>query len=701
MSKRILLILVVALTFVGCKSDSIDIKPLTQWQFEYEEQWYDGTMPGCIHTDLMANGIIPDPFYGTNEDSVQWVGKRDWKYRTTITRDMWAGFEHCELVLEGVTYCDVTMSGSVDGVPFQRLAITCDNMFREYRVCLFDVLMDGNILPDLDDSTIIEIHFYPIELNNERHFDKEVCKEDGCPWPDMEYDLPDHRAMSRMAPYMLGWDWGPKLSTVGILGSARLECYNGERPEMIEPKPKSWNVELRQEEDSIGQSFTFYKDGKPIFAKGANWIPCHSFPILTPALKERYRYLLTSAKEANFNMLRVWGGGIYEPDYFYDLCDSLGIMVWQDFNFSCALYPSDTAFLNNVKTEAEYQVRRISRHPCVVVWCGNNEVKNGWEDWGWQSQYQWTPEQIAILQHGIDTLFGEKGILAHAVKDNDPLQRSYITTSPLYGWGHPECVTHGDSHYWGVWWGELPFEVYKEKTGRFMSEYGFQSYPDWSTVCRFCPEEQRVIDSPTMQGHQKHARGRLIIDKAMQQYYGFDSKILTLEDYCYVSQLMQAWGMGYGILQHLLAQPHCMGTLYWQLDDCWPVASWSSIDYYGNWKALHYRARDLFNPDADLAYWQNYYKTYPKNLHLKKARYSQQQRIDPKGRLAVSIKAENMLRDVMLQTSPHVDGHFDLNYSDLEGGKELIAHFIPRDPKADLSQVTVTVKTLNDIYEKY
>ena len=430
MSKRILLILVVALTFVGCKNDSIDIKPLTQWQFEYEEQWYDGTMPGCIHTDLMANGIIPDPFYGTNEDSVQWVGKRDWKYRTIITRDMWAGFEHCELVLEGVTYCDVTMSGSVDGVPFQRLAITCDNMFREYRVCLFDVLMEGNILPDLDDSTIIEIHFYPIELNNERHFDKEVCKEDGCPWPDMEYDLPDHRAMSRMAPYMLGWDWGPKLSTVGILGSARLECYNGERPEMVEPKPKSWNVELRQEEDSIGQSFTFYKDGKPIFAKGANWIPCHSFPILTPALKERYRYLLTSAKEANFNMLRVWGGGIYEPDYFYDLCDSLGIMVWQDFNFSCALYPSDTAFLNNVKAEAEYQVRRISRHPCVVVWCGNNEVKNGWEDWGWQSQYQWTPEQIATLQHGIDTLFGEKGILAHAVKDNDPLQRSYITTSP-------------------------------------------------------------------------------------------------------------------------------------------------------------------------------------------------------------------------------------------------------------------------------
>ena len=686
------------LSLAGCKNDSTHVTPLTDWQFEYEGQWYDGTVPGCIHTDLMAHGIIPDPFMGTNEDSVQWVGNRDWRYRTIITRDMWEGYEHCDLVLEGVTYCGVTMSGTVDGVPFKRHVVKCDNMFREYRVCLFDVLMEGNLLPDLGDSTILEIHFYPIEINNENHFATEVCEEDGYPWPDMEYDLPDHRAMSRMAPYMLGWDWGPKLSTVGILGSVRLEGYYGKREEVPVPTPRSWNVELRQEKDSIGQSFTFYKNGKPLFAKGANWIPCHSFPILTPELKERYRYLLTSAKEANFNMLRVWGGGIYEPDYFYDLCDSLGIMVWQDFNFSCALYPSDTAFLNNVKAEAEYQVRRISRHPCVVVWCGNNEVKNGWEDWGWQQQYRWTAEQQAILQHGIDTLFGTNGILAAAVSKHDPLHRSYITTSPLYGWGHPECVTHGDSHYWGVWWGELPFEVYKEKTGRFMSEYGFQSYPDWSTVCRFCPEGQRTIDSPTMKGHQKHGRGVEIIDKAMQKYYGFDSQSLSLEDYCYVSQLLQAWGTGYGILQHLLAQPHCMGTLYWQLDDCWPVASWSSIDFYGNWKALHYRASDLFDPKADLDQWQQYYKTYPKDLHLKAPKYRVEQNLDRKGRLTVTICAENMLRDVMLQTEPHVDGHFDRNYFDLKAKDTFTAHFIPRNPKEDLSGVKVTMRTLNELY---
>jgi beta-mannosidase len=682
------------LLLAACSSKPITVE-LTEWQFEYNGQWYPATVPGSIHTDLMANGIIPDPYYSTNEDSVQWVGDRCWKYRTTITRDMWAGFEHCDLVLEGATYCDVTFKGTSQGAPFHTILMTPENMFREYRVSLSDVF--AHII-NSGDKAEIEITFYPIEKNNEDHFATEVCTEDGYPWLDMEYDLPDHRAMSRMAPYMLGWDWGPKLSTVGILGGAKLVGYNGEPQESDTQKPKSWNVTLQQESDSIGQSFTFYRDSKPIFVKGANWIPVHSFPILDSANRARYRYLLCSAKEAGFNMLRVWGGGIYEHDYFFDLCDSLGLMVWMDFNFSCALYPSDTAFLSNVKAEAEQQIRRIARHPCVVLWCGNNEVKNGWEDWGWQKQYKWTPEQIAQLQHGIDTLFGENGILAQAVHDNDPLQRPYITTSPLYGWGHPECVTHGDSHYWGVWWGELPFEVYKEKTGRFMSEYGFQSYPLITTIRRFCPDDQLSIDSPTMRNHQKHGRGREIIDKAMQQYYGFDSKHLSLEDYCYVSQLLQAWGTGYGIFQHIKQQPHCMGTLYWQLNDCWPVASWSSIDYYGNWKALHYRAQALFADNVDLDRWQQYYSVYPKDRTYPEPKYRLNQAWQSDGSLVVTIMALSDLYDLYLDTDPHIDGHFSRNFVDLKAGQKLTSKFIPVDPKADLSKLKITVRTLNELY---
>ena len=690
--KRIVPLLLALLLFVGCNRE-MDVFDLSNWEFEYEGQWYPATVPGCIHTDLMAQGLIPDPFYGTNEDSVQWVGNRIWKYRTTITRDMWEGFEHCDLVLEGVTLCDVRIYGKTLGAPFQHLLMSPDNMFRTHRVCLFESLIDSGTLPDPDEDIVIEITFYPIEQNNEAHFDSEEYYSQ----PDLDYNLPDHRAVTRMAPYMLGWDWGPKLSTVGILGGARLECFNDELPEKPMPKPRSWNVTLRQEQDSIGQSFTFYRNGKPIFVKGANWIPVHSFPVLDSANRARYRHLLISAKEAHFNMIRVWGGGIYEPDYFYHLCDSLGIMVWQDFNFSCALYPSDSAFLNNVKAEAEEQVRRIAQHPCVVLWCGNNEVKNGWEDWGWQQQYQWTPEQIATLQHGIDTLFGINGILANAVKQYDPLHRAYITSSPLFGWGHPECVTHGDSHYWGVWWGEQPFEMYKEKTGRFMSEYGFQSYPDYSTVCRYCPEDQRYIDSPVMKSHQKHGRGLEIIDKAMRQYYGVDSRSLSLEDFCYVSQLLQAWGTGYGIFQHLQQQPHCMGTLFWQLNDCWPVASWSSIDCYGNWKALHYRARDLYSDTVDMNYWKSYYKTLPKNLRLPKAKYQLTPNLNRKGQLSVTLTAQTNLRDVMLQTEPHVDGHFSNNYFDLPADQTAHIVFIPNNPNSDLSKTTVTLKCLNEV----
>ncbi|MBP9991703.1 MAG: hypothetical protein KBT45_09820 [Bacteroidales bacterium] len=664
-------LLVTLLLLVGC-TNGVHVVELTDWRFQYQGQWLGATVPGCIHTDLMAHNIIPDPFYGTNEDSVQWVDDYDsaWIYRTFVTYEEWEGYDSIDLVFDGLTFAYITLfSDKKIDLGF------ADNMFRQWRYTLPTA--------GLGDTLMVEVHLFCTGLNDFSGLEK------------LGYHLPDERAFTRTAPYMQGWDWGPKLNTRGLWQPVRLECFNHKRHEKKVSTPSSWNVELHQDKDSIGQSFTFYKDGKPFFVKGANWIPCHSFPILTPELKERYRYLLTSVKEANFNMLRVWGGGIYEPDFFYDLCDSLGIMVWQDFNFSCALYPSDPAFLDNVREEALQQVRRIAQHPCVVVWCGNNEVKNGWEDWGWQQQYKWTPGQIAELQHGIDTLFGTNGILAQVVQQCDPLHRAYITSSPLYGWGHPECVTHGDSHYWGVWWGEEPFEMYKEKTGRFMSEFGFQSYPEYGTVCRYCPEQQRNIDSPVMRAHQKHGRGREIIDKAMMQYYGLDSRNLPLEDYCYVSQLLQAWGTGYGILQHLLAQPHCMGTLYWQLNDCWPVASWSSIDFYGNWKALHYRAKALFAPDADLAMWQEYYKTYPKDLDLEMPLYDLET-INKRHSLKVKLHAYTMLRDVFLETVPHVDGHFDINFFDVGKDGVIQATFIPRNPHADLSHIGVKFKCLND-----
>ncbi len=686
---KLLPILLLPLLLAACTANPNHVE-LTDWYFSNTDNYHQATVPGFIHTDLMANGLIPDPYYGTNEDSVRWVSPRPWTYTTMISMlDLPKG-DTLWLVFEG-------LAGNAEIIVNEQVVGHADNMFVRH----------AYPLPKTDVGYDIEVRFIPLQ---------DTLRE-------IEYGipLPERRAFTRIAPYQQGWDWGPKLATCGIWKPVYI-TNQPQNIQSIQNIPNIPKVELHQKKDSIGQSFTFYKDGKPLFIKGANWIPVHSFPVLDSANKARYRYLLRSAKEAGFNMIRVWGGGIYEHDYFYDLCDSLGLMVWQDFIFAGTPYPDSPEMLASIHEEARQQVSRLARHPCIVLWCGNNEVKNGWEDWGWQGQFNWTPEQRARLEKAMDTIFGysrnsrnsrdsnissntsSTSILAKAVKECDPLQRPYITTSPLYGWGHPECVTHGNSHYWGVWWGEMPFEVYGEKTGRFMTEYGFQSYPLMSTLRQFCPEEQLHIDSPTLRSHQKHGRGREIIDKAMRQYYGFDSRTLNLEDYAYVSQLLQAWGVGYGIFQHISRQPHCMGTLYWQLNDCWPVASWSSIDYFGNWKALHYRAQALFGVEsgmwkAESERWQEYYSVYPKDRRYPMARYNLGQGWESDGTLVVTLQALSDLYDVYLDTEPHVDGHFTTNFVDLKAGEKVRTRFVPTDPKADLTKVKVKARTLNELYQ--
>lgn len=668
---KLLLLSLLLVLFCGSCSKSNDHIRLSNWQFRYNCEWFDATVPGCIHTDLLQHDIIPDPFWANNEEQVGWVQDSVWVYRSFLFIDD-ADKDSFEIVFEGLqTYANIFVNDS--------LVLKASNMFRKYKVPLS--------AKNLYDTNELRVEFYPT-----RWFDSVAQDELGV-------QLPDKRAFSRTAPYQQGWDWGPVLNSCGIWKDVYVQMHE-HTEHGVQIKQGTWfdnhDITFKIEPDSIGLAYSFYDNGEPVMIKGANWIPAHSFPIMTENLKKKYKYLLESAKDAHFNMIRVWGGGIYEHDYFYDLCDSLGIMVWQDFDFSCALYPSNEDFLENVKHEVADQVIRIAQHPCVVIWCGNNEVKNGWEDWGWQSQYNWDSDQIRYLKKSMDTLFSESGILASAICRYDPLKRPYVPSSPLFGWGHSEACTHGDSHYWGVWWGELPFEMYAEKTGRFMSEFGFQSYPDWSTICRFCPEDERFIGSVSMNSHQKHSRGVAIIDKAMMRYYGIDSKSVSLEDYCYLSQILQAWGTGYGLYCHLKAFPYCKGTLYWQLNDCWPVASWSSIDYFGNWKALHYRAKELFDPHVDLDYWERYYSVYPKDLRLSKPPTKLITRVDDDGNLSVLLFSEGYLHDVMLQTNPHVDGRFDRNYFCLGAGDSIVVNFIPMDDSVNLSNVRISMKCLND-----
>ena len=612
------------------------------------------TVPGCVHTDLLNNGEIPDPYYRTNEDSLQWIGKKDWVYETefTVNPDI-LKMDNVEMVFKGLdTYADVYLN-DVN-------IINTDNFFREWRHGIKPLLNKG--------KNKLKIKFTsPVKI-------------DSILAAQAKIKLPYDYAYTRKPAYHFGWDWGPVFVTQGVWQPVLIEGWNNARfsnmriyQESLTEKeakiilmfevesdiddyvtisavcentgehqsnsfyfhkgknkaglfftiknPELWwpnglgdhplygfkaemkkdyqtidtisdrtglrTVELVQEPDKWGKSFYFKVNGVPVFMKGANYIPMDMF--VDRPTDEDYKRMIKNVVDANMNMLRVWGGGFYEKDIFYDLCDENGILVWQDFMFACDMYPGDKHFTDNVKKEAEYQVKRLRNHPSLAMWCGNNEIFEGWHHWGWTKAYN--KKDSATVWNNYLKIF-EK-ILPDVVHMNDP-QRFYWPSSPLTNWGEV-ANTEGDLHYWGVWHGQYPFEYFTkpEHIGRFVSEYGFQSLPDMSTIKKFTLPEDRHIDSEVMKAHQKHRIGYPVIDKYFKWYY---NKPKDFESYVYLSQVMQAYGIGMGIEAHRRARPMCMGTLYWQLDDVWPVASWSSVDYYGKWKALHYKVKELYKP---------------------------------------------------------------------------------------------------------
>lgn len=346
-------------------------------------------------------------------------------------------------------------------------------------------------------------------------------------------------------------------------------------------------LELVQDKDTAGSSFYLKLNGIPVFMKGANYIPQNSF--LPSVQKSDYRKLMLLAKEANINMLRVWGGGVYADEEFYQDCDRVGILVWQDFMFACAMYPSNKEFIENVKQEAAEQVKRLRNHPCLALWCGNNEIDEGWHNWGWQKQYNYSKTDSAKIWNDCKNLFHE--ILPSIVKQND-LKTTYWPSSPSIGWGRKESLKKGDSHYWGVWWGKEPFEVYEKKVGRFMSEYGFQSLPDIKSFKTFCGPTELNLTSASVKHHQKHPTGYETISEYMKRDFNVPK---DFEKFIYVSQLLQAQGMKTAIETHRRAKPYCMGTLFWQLNDCWPGTTWSSIAFNNTPKAFYYDLARLYN----------------------------------------------------------------------------------------------------------
>jgi beta-mannosidase len=642
---------------------------LTGWQFREaaKDTWYPATVPGCVHTDLLNNKLIEDPFYRDNEQRLQWIGKTDWEYQTTfnVNPEILAR-DNVELVFEGLdTYANIFLNNE--------FLLNADNMFRTWRADSKRLLKTGvNTLRIRFRSPINEV--LPIMAK-------------------MSYQLPASNDQgektsphTRKAPYQFGWDWGPRFVTSGIWRPIYLEGWDHARvndlhilPKQITagaadltaeievvaaentiahvvlenlrdknvaarrdvnlvtgnnrlkldfviPRPALWwpnglgahplysfkarlviagqlvdqsttrtglrALKLRQQADDSGKSFAFEINGVPVFAKGGNWIPADSFP--TRISKEKYRQLIQSVRDTNMNMLRVWGGGIYESNDFYDLCDEMGILVWQDFMFGCSMYPGDQGFLDNVRQEAADNVKRLRNHPSIVIWVGNNEIETAWKHWGWKNQFP------ATLWDDYLKIF--HGVLPEVCAALDP-SRPYWPSSPSSNLeDDPESQKMGDTHYWQVWHAASPFSEYEKQHPRFMSEYGFQSFPQLETVSTYTRPEDRDIRSPVMMAHQRHPRGNQLIREYMLREY---PEPKDFESFLYVSQVLQAEGNKIGAEHLRRIMPHNMGSLFWQIDDCWPVASWSSIDYTGRWKALQYYARRFYSEMLVSPYEEN------------------------------------------------------------------------------------------------
>ncbi|MCG8370325.1 MAG: glycoside hydrolase family 2 protein [Proteobacteria bacterium] len=349
-------------------------------------------------------------------------------------------------------------------------------------------------------------------------------------------------------------------------------------------------IEFVNQPDEHGRSFYFKINGLPVFIRGANYIPPDMF---AHRVDDRpYRQIFADVVQANINMLRVWGGGAYESPAFYDLADEHGILVWQDFMFANTLYPADEAFLANVSGEVADVVRRLRHHACLALWCGNNEIDMGIACWDWPAKFAYTDAQFAAMVSANQRLFRQ--LIPDLVATHDPGRADcYLPSSPQSFWEKPSTAGQGNSHYWGVWHGGEEFPAYRENVPRFMTEFGFQSFPGAATVARYAGPEDWDVDSAAMRAHQRHATGNERITEGIRRRFGVAPGFANM---LYLSQVLQAEGVRIGIEAHRLARPYCMGTVYWQLNDAWPGASWSGIDYFGRWKALHYEVRRSFEP---------------------------------------------------------------------------------------------------------
>tara|TARA_B110000879_G_scaffold126586_1_gene166897 strand:- start:631 stop:3108 length:2478 start_codon:yes stop_codon:yes gene_type:complete len=751
------------LFFFGCntleKDTPVKISLTDNWQFKGIDtlNWKSATVPGNVFTDLLHHKIIEDPFVKNNEEKAQWVSNKNWEYKTAFNlSEEVIQKKNIELIFNGLdTYTTIFLNDSLIGQTnnaFKGFSFKVDAIIKSEnklkiiftntnyhesikeeknpyklpegkriftRKAQFQYGWDwgpklntagiwkGIFINAWDDLKFEDIYIKQKEVNNEKAtLSAEIVIESPSDKNVTLFTKINREVISSNISLKKGRHTykvpieitNPKLWWTHNLGKSYLYNFNfqlisdGKIKDEKSIKKGIRTIKLITKKDTIGESFYFELNGKPVYVKGANYIPQNSFQ--NKVSVEHYKKLLSDVVETNMNMLRVWGGGIYENDIFYDLCDEKGILIWQDFMFACAMYPGDKAFLKNVKEEAEQQVKRLRNHSSIALWCGNNENAEGWKRWGWQANRGEREKQE--LWNDYLALFDS--ILPNVVTENS--ETDYWETSPKYGRGNSKYETEGDAHDWWVWHDAAPFEHFQERVPRFMSEFGFQSFPSYDVMNFINQEEELTLMTPNWKSHQKHSRGLKLIFDYMKRDYNVP---INVEDYIYVSQLLQAKGIVMGLEAHRRAKPINMGTLYWQLNDCWPAISWSSIDYFGNWKALQYKAKKAFENVLISSIIENdSIKTYLVNDALKNLEGTLNLKIiDFYGKEVwsdsreINVKA-NSSKEYYSFTLDNIDKKNTFLISEFNGKKSYFYFTKPKDlnlQKGEIQQIITKTKT--------
>ncbi len=642
---RILWIIMMGLSFTASAQ-----KELT-WNIFHpvKNQWIELGEKGSVQEALIATGELPDPFVGMNEDKFAWIEDYQWEFKSIfVLSEKEFASDFIELEFPSLdTYAAVFLNDSLIFTG-QNAFIPHTVRLRNHLKLGVNELTIIFTPPVLYHKEIYETASYHLPAPNDKHdiaiapYTRKPQYQFGWDWAlrmntvglnkPAKINFSKHGSVVSKTTRVISVDKNkavlefeitlsnPEIETLEwdskLFGKATVKRKKNRfvRREEIE-NPQLWwpkghgdqylyddkivlseikgnqlvNVidlkfgvktsELVQEKDEWGTSYYFKINGRTIFCKGGDYIPQDIFPARVK--DEDIEKMVETMAASNFNMVRVWGGGYYPDEVFFNKCDELGIMVWQDFMFACAMYPGDDDFVCNITKEFYYQVPRIAAHPSVVLFNGNNEVEVAWGNWGFQIKYGLYGKSAKEIERSYDRVFKE--VAPSVVEEFSTIP--YIHTSPLSNWGKDEFYNHGSQHYWGVWHGKDPLEDFGKKIGRFNAEYGFQSFPEYSTLLTFSDTSEWNVGSEVMKHHQKSYVGNDMILKHAKRLYG---KPESFEDMVYYSQLTQAKAVSMAVAGHRVDAPRCRGTLYWQINDCWPAPTWSSIDYNWNWKALQY-----------------------------------------------------------------------------------------------------------------